>query len=412
MKGVVAIVTLNVLLMAACGGGDNGFSPPAEAPVIPSGQFATSTVCRICHPEQYASWKISGHAFKLNRVLGAKAPTYPFSTVPSPPVATEAGPAVDWSEVSYVIGGYKWKARFINLDGFIWEGPDVQYNLATRGFSRYNSDTRQQTKPYNCGKCHTTGWVPFDEGGKRQNDMPGMDGAFAEAGIACEACHGRGDSHVNVMRESAGSEPEAKFIIREDSLVTCLGCHSRDAQHRIEAKGGLIRHHEQYDEFITSAKADGAGADLTCNSCHDPHVTTVYRQRTTLDGTKQAGDGLVRKCVDCHTDIPVRVTMRGVACEDCHMPRIVKSAVGSTLSNGLSLGDIRSHIFKIDVNTVSAEALFSEDPADGKTVANASGAGIPLAYACRNCHGAGDGRATSDPTDDALLAVAPLIHMP
>ncbi len=140
-------------------------------------------------------------------------------------------------------------------------------------------------------------------------------------------------------------------------------------------------------------------------------MTTVYRQQTTLDGTQTAGNGLVRSCVDCHTDMPVRVTMRQVACEDCHMPRIVKSAVSSTLPNGLSFGDIRAHIFKIDVNTVSAEAFFSDDATDNRHVANASGAGIPFDFACRNCHGAGDGRATSDPTDEALLAVAPLIHM-
>ncbi len=249
---------LGAVALAGCGGGGDGFSPPAEAPVIPSGQYATSTVCGICHPDQYAAWKLSGHAWKLNKVLGGP-PDYPFGTVPNPPRETGAGPAIDWSEVSYVIGGYKWKARFMNPEGFIWEGPDVQYNLAPRTFGRYNKDARQATKPYDCGSCHTTGWVPFAEDGKRQDDLPGMDGTFAETGIACEACHGRGDAHVNVMREAADSEPEAKFIVREDSFDTCRDCHSRDAQHRIAASGSLIEHHEQYDEIITSAKADGPG---------------------------------------------------------------------------------------------------------------------------------------------------------
>ena len=39
-----------------------------------------------------------------------------------------------------------------------------------------------EEKPYNCGTCHTTGYVP--EG--NQDDMPGMIGTWAEDGIGCE----------------------------------------------------------------------------------------------------------------------------------------------------------------------------------------------------------------------------------
>ena len=79
-------------------------------------------------------------------------PTYPFSEVPDRPVGFA------WDDISYVIGGFEWKARFIGTDGYIiTAGGGNQYNLATDEFVDYHKD---ELKPYDCGTCHTTGYQP------------------------------------------------------------------------------------------------------------------------------------------------------------------------------------------------------------------------------------------------------------
>ena len=127
--------------------------------------------CSNCHSGKYNDWRDGGHPHKLNKVVNGQAPTY-FSTndvnVPDPPVG------VNWSDVSYVIGGAIWKARFIGQDGYIItstpdpaDGHLVQFNLANElhgeSWATYHTG---ETKAYNCGACHTTGWVSTADGSR------------------------------------------------------------------------------------------------------------------------------------------------------------------------------------------------------------------------------------------------------
>jgi mono/diheme cytochrome c family protein len=82
-------------------------------------------------------------------------------------------------------------------------------------------------------------------------------------------------------------------------------------------------------------------------------------------------------------------------CIDCHMPRIVKSAVGDAAKWS---GDIRTHFFVIDPE---ADEQFSED---GKTAISQ----ITLDWACKSCHGA-EG-SYSQRTDEELYEEAKGYH--
>ena len=84
-----------------------------------------------------------------------------------------------------------------------------------------------------------------------------------------------------------------------------------------------------------------------------------------------------------------------VDCIDCHMPRIVKSAVGNA---DAFTGDIRTHMWAIDPDAVSQ---FSED---GTTAISQ----ISLDFACKSCHRSG-GVATAK-TDAELLNEATDYH--
>jgi len=119
-------------------------------PEVPDGEYITSEQCGWCHTVEYASFAQTGHPFKLNKVVNDEQPIYPFTTLngalqritddgaagdPKAGIDNTLGTPATWADVSYVIGGYFWKARFIDQAGAIVTGSNVQYNFATKAMS-------------------------------------------------------------------------------------------------------------------------------------------------------------------------------------------------------------------------------------------------------------------------------------
>ena len=324
-------------------------------PHAQTGQYAASSEqCRACHEEIYTEYVSSGHPYKLNKVVDGQPPTYPHSDMLNFPM-TSPPAGYTWDDVSYVIGGYGWKARFIDQDGYIVTGSAVQWNMETGEWVAYHGDEPPGTVPYNCGRCHTTGYSP--EG--NQDGKPGLIGTWVETGITCQACHGPGATHVRTHNPSD--------ITIDRTAELCGRCHYRDSEHRIAAGGPdsegaqFIKHHEQFDELI-----NGGHPDLSCIDCHDPHKSTRFDDPGSI----------VNACTDCHGNVQVYVTGDGEhTCEACHMPHLAKSAV----KRGPLEGDIPSHLFRISLDT-DFQQFYQED---GGWFANGY---ISLDFACLRCH--------------------------
>jgi len=331
--------------------------------VVPP-HYVGSTACATCHSGKYSTFIESGHPYKLNKVENGIPPTYPFTTLPpNPPTG------YTWDDVTYVIGGYGWKARFIDSQGYIVTGTDVQWNFQTSEWVAYHAADPPGTLPYDCGACHTTGWVASGAGGPHQDDLPGMYGTFAEQGVTCEACHGMGSEHI--------LDPSPANIIKDSSSFLCGMCHIRGVPNRILVSGNLVKHHEQFNEMLASPHSDA----LTCNTCHDPHSSTKYDDIA-------AGTGVIAACTDCHAAASHQVSgaMGSLDCTDCHMPLGAKSAVST--GTGLHLkGDMRNHIWKIDTTGVEFADYFSTDGTDTWITPDINGkVTLNLAWACMQCH--------------------------
>jgi len=299
------------------------------------GDYIGSAACGICHPQIYVWHNGSGHPHKLRSADEAKSAGLPLPT------------GLKWNDIWRVIGGHGWKARFIKQDGYIYtkDGKN-QWNLATKDWSDYHAN---ETVSYNCGPCHMTNYSASGH----QANKPGVSGKWTYDGIQCEECHGPGKKHIS----TGGSTDE---IVIDRTSAGCGKCHYRTDPSIIPASGGFIRHHEQYNEFLKS----GHDKLLTCSSCHDPH--------------KSGGFSIKLSCEDCHTSVQNMYAdsshaKGGIDCVDCHMPYMTKSAV----SEKKYQGDVRTHLFKIDL---SANAQpFNSDGTEATGITTSE-------FACLVCH--------------------------
>jgi hypothetical protein len=344
--------------------------------------YVGSERCATCHSSAHQDEAKSGHPNKLRKVIDGQPPKYPFSEVPSPPEG------YTWQDITYVIGGYGWKARFLDKKGYIITGAKAQYNLATKSWVAYEADKAPGTKPYDCGECHTTGWKKTGPDGPHQDNLPGIYGTFSEPGVTCEACHGPGSRHV-----VTNSRVDIK---KDNSSELCGTCHYRDKKHRILASvsggKGFIQHHEQYDEMISAGHKV-----LKCVTCHDPHKSTIYKQGGLKDSPK---------CETCHPAQAAKVNHPPVAtCVDCHMPKASKTA-GTSPTNPYQ-ADLRTHIFKINTDPVDQSAMWYTE--DGNTFAKGF---VTLDLVCYSCHkdANGQGGPMSKKTLEELSAKAEQIH--
>lgn len=297
--------------------------------VIPpeAAAYVGSEACGACHSDLYASFKKTGHPYKLNEADSVQMPGY-FPDFVTPLMIP---PDLSWGQIDKIIGGFWWKARYIEPDnGAVYIGPDRQYNLIEghEGFVAYDGTT-PGFKDYDCGRCHTTGYRAIGN----QEGKSSLIGTWAFNGIQCEACHGPGELHVVA--------PYDNPMLIDRSSEQCGECHFRTSPDIIPASNGFIRHHEQWNEIFATKHLS-----LQCVSCHNPHYGLH-------PNNPERSMAIINKCENCHlketqsfaaSDLPHYNA--DVECIDCHMPQAAKSAV----QQETYVGDVRSHLMKINID--------------------------------------------------------------
>ena len=387
-----------------------------DAPLPDPAAYVGSETCAQCHGEQHGGWVNSGHPYKIvpkdEVVDGTGYPAFVQENrgeefaIDADFFEDQAGlMTIDaetfpngWDDISYVIGGYGWKARFIGNDGYIITGNDedkVQFNFPFNnvwGAGAYapkdaSSATYHtgEVKPYTCGGCHTTGWIPDEDAAMdgdlsdNQDGMPGIHGTWEEPGVGCEGCHGPGAAHAAAP---------VLMATPLDPDTACANCHIRGVIQDIDTSGGFIKHHEQSEEQINSEHEV-----IGCTGCHDPHQPVKFESAyLALEG--EANDpnpnyvnrpGTRVVCESCHEAEATSYMdwaaeygmMTEISCVDCHMPGATKSGHAA----GTYAGDVRTHLFGIDVT-----ADFTTDPTVSTTGTNPANPYISLDFACGGCH--------------------------
>lgn len=371
-RRIGAVLLAITFLFTGCAGptGETGPAGPQgptgpQGPAGPAGEeagfrvdFAGSETCGECHETEFARFMLSGHPHPLTAIAG-EAPEFPYDNVTGG--VDDPPDGYTWADVSYVVGGYAWKALFLDQDGYLITGDAesaTQFNFENdtadldAGFVPYHPG---EQVPYDCGACHTTGYRP--EG--HQNDMEGIAGTWALDGVQCEACHGPGSLH--------SADPYGHPMMIDRSNQVCGACHGIEAPGTIDAANGFTGPYTHYDELFNSKHFS-----LQCIACHDPHASSIY-----ADADLNPNTGIIQACESCHWREEAVFNVQrhaALACTACHMP-----PAGLTAQGNLDhfTGDLSSHLFSINPDPSAPQ--FSDD-------GTASMPYLTLDYACGHCH--------------------------
>jgi predicted CXXCH cytochrome family protein len=365
--------------------GEPGPAGPAGEPGPSGADYVGSQTCEGCHKDVYDVFMKTGHPWALNKIAGGQPPNFPYTELAQLPAG------YTWNDILYVIGGYNWKALFVNAQGYIiTDEPGKNGNSAylnqwnftnnflakQASFVSYHAGEENLATP--CVACHTTG---YNQAGN-QDGLQGLVGSWALDGIQCEECHGPGSLHVR------GPRGIAMKIDRDGEK--CRQCHTSTTE-PIQAHDGLISvtGEQPYDLFA------GKHNVIDCTTCHNPHQGVVQLRKTQAATTRVL-------CQDCH---PQQATYQNnakhaslqLACTNCHMPQIIQLAWGDATR---FTGDLRTHAVAIDSTQI--EQFYSVVAEDGTDQAFSQPV-VGLNFSCRRCH---NGSAGSLKTDQELVDVA------
>lgn len=416
LAGVGVIATGGCPAVPTSGTGVVGQTNSAD-PSNGQADYVGARACAACHADIAVAFEVSAHPFALTSIVDS-APLYPSggAQVPTPPAG------LPWSAVSFVVGGFAHSATFVDLDGFLYAtGPTGQPTLWTLsgqpngagpGFSEFQRSALEPPPfDFSCFRCHTTGAQPFDPAVPTfVENRPGMAGAFDQIGVQCEACHGPGSGHFSTVASQGSVRVDrSRIFIDPTGQQTCVQCHSRTADADpavIAAADGFILPYQQAAEL----RASGGHASFTCTVCHDPHASLRSERATAIRNA----------CTACHADMSMAghggaVLTRDdgytetLSCESCHMPLATRNGAAASaerVGEVARIGDVRTHIFRIDVEPVDFSAMFG---AAGDAVQlDAQGrAAVTVDFVCLRCH---NGNGIFALTLPRAAEIAPFVH--
>lgn len=293
-------------------------------------------------------------------------------------------------ELKYFLGsGLRGRTFLFERDGYWFEAPINWYAKRQMwDMTPHFLEAREMplTLPVDpgCLHCHASGTASALPDAR--NHYAGEP--FAVGGITCEACHGDARAHVASGGKVRTLNIDALEPVRRDSV--CLNCHL-EGQVGVNRLGKRIENFKpgdnlfdytlffvyrgedgsggratsQWEALLRSACKRGAGAKLTCTTCHDPHGSPTPEKRVTF---------YRQKCLSCHNTagFAEKHHAENPDCTVCHMAR--------PPSNDIAHEQVTDHWIR---KRVSAERLPVATSGELATVGGmeASDRELGLAYA-------------------------------
>ncbi|MDO8862754.1 HEAT repeat domain-containing protein [Haliea sp. E1-2-M8] len=347
--------------------------------------FVGTERCIDCHQAEHSLWRDSHHDLAMQApaeatVLGDfngatfnhRGATTTFSRDGDNFIVRTAGEDGSLQDfpVRYVFGVEPLQQYLLPLSRGRLQAFDIAWDTrpAEAGGQRWfhlnpeevsdHSDPLHWTGPYmnwntRCAECHSTNLEK-----RHDADSRSFDTRFSEVDVGCEACHGPGERHLQLVQEDrAGAEPNSGFptalaqrgdwVFSEQAAIAqrtaplksnaqidgCGRCHSRRGNlgtyhygkplldtHRLALPEEPLYYHDGqirdevfvHGSFIQSRMHQ---AGVVCSNCHEPHSLQL----------RAPGNGV---CAQCHkAEVYAQPEHHhhapdsaGADCANCHMP--------------------------------------------------------------------------------------------
>jgi len=284
--------------------------------------YASSRACQACHPDQYASWHASYHR-KMTQVASPESVLAPFDgrvlqdrqryrlerngddfiVITDDP---QFGGTSSAHRVVQVTGSHHqqqyWfetgRGRTIARLPFFWRIEDERFVPSHAALLAQASNDLSEAGTWNrtCIRCHATHSLP------RFGDLESYDTTVAELGIACEACHGPGQEHVQRQRDPIrryrrhlDDEPDdaivnPKRLSAERSIDVCGRCHSVHAFRSLDdvaawsERGIPFRPGDELAQAFHVFEV-GQGEEYSAVAYMNEHFPSFFEDRFWPDGT-------------------------------------------------------------------------------------------------------------------------------
>jgi hypothetical protein len=375
---------LALALLAGCHRAENTASLPSRE------AYAGSATCKECHEKNYVRWTRDWHARALNgataRTVVGKFDGAHFSGPSSEAwmdrrgdryvmrTRNREGQLADY-DVAWVIGGKRMQDTVTLFDDGRWQvlpvyfhvtggGAWVDYNEAKQGVVTpahpYFWTNFRRTVNKECLDCHATGVdVRYDRSSHRWSTK------FADAGVACEACHGPAARHA--VTKDARDVVHPGEASDEVEMAICGSCHGPreplfpmlDAKDRFRPGQRyddryqalvVVDGRERSGEYFADGRPSSSSFEYqallqsrchrlggaTCLTCHTaPHETHGANE---LKGDADAS------CRKCHAAVVAQGvahthhrTPAGASCTGCHMPRVLTGVLDKFADHTIDL---------------------------------------------------------------------------
>lgn len=346
------------------------------AGVADSGGFVGSASCRECHSKEHALWSTSHHAGTARPfTVGWARDTLAAQTEPlavgeigyrvvvgdDGGRIVESGPRGERSfPIAMVLGGRDVVYPLVSLERGRLQTAPVAFDVARREWLdmaaaglRHLAGERDAPYrwtdwpfvfPAQCADCHMTG---YSAGYNLEADS--YTSQWAEAGVACESCHGPCGEHVRLFRPAAhgGDTPStpALSIVAVSRGATarraseaCAPCHAK----RIPISAGFEPGDDFFDHYDLVAFENPDfhpdGRDLGENYTYTGWLLSPCAQSGQLDCLhchtssgryRFDGGNANQACMPCHADKTTDPSAHshhsadgpGSLCVSCHMPK-------------------------------------------------------------------------------------------
>jgi predicted CXXCH cytochrome family protein len=383
-RALVAISLVTVL--AGCSENSDSGDATGESAAATAHGYVGANACGDCHAEQLEQWSGSHHELAMQPAeakyvrgdfddagFAHNGIESKFFTRKGEYFIRTDGEDGELAEfpVRYTFGVYPLQQYIVELDngrlqalGAAWDSRDAAEG-GQRWFHVYgdefidSNDVLHWTKMSQnwdsmCAECHSTGLQKSFDVSSGQ-----FDTHWTEINVACEACHGPGQSHVEwansgdmtgdngltvqlderdeiswLLDKATGNSHRSERRTTNVEITTCAPCHSRrsrianvaepvaeflDAyrpalpQPPLYHADGQIRDEVYvYGSFLQSRMFQSG---VTCSDCHEPHSLELRAPGS-------------RVCLQCHAGDKFATASHQLqpeggtepACVDCHMP--------------------------------------------------------------------------------------------